>query len=97
MAQASHNFSATFLQKNYIFFTNLSEQKIPQFLATADRNNRELTYPPSRTSNLWTLKRFASVPPILWIWGRDEQLDPTGLKRKFQIFKLPALKKIRAV
>ena len=52
MAQASHNFSATFLQKNYIFFTNLSKQKIPQFLATADRNNRELTYPPSRTSNL---------------------------------------------
>ena len=39
--QNIYNFFATLLKRNYIFFTNISEQKISQFLATADGNIRE--------------------------------------------------------
>ena len=39
-------FVATLLKRNHIFFTNLQEQKLPQFLATADGNIRESTLIP---------------------------------------------------
>ena len=39
--QNIYNFFATLLKRNYIFFTNISEQKISQFVATADGNIRE--------------------------------------------------------